>query len=154
MITRFSWRRPDCTPVDAGSGTKGASAEHLLATDAGATTVLHLDPGGQTPTERSASGQLLLVVAGAGTVEIDGETAEVRVGDAVRWPARVPHRLTTSEGISVVVVSHPEEAGAWRVTRRNETGRRWVAGVFADTDRARAFRDRLRELVSDAVSLD
>lgn len=155
MISRFSWRREDCPEVDPSTGTRGAAAEHLLAHDGGNVTVLHLGPGGSTPSERSPVGQLVVVVAGRGTVTVDGEPVEVEQGDAVRWPARSPHGLVTSHGMSVVIVSYEEPDNPWRVVRSSPDGRRWVAGVFGATDKARALRDRLRvRLPGERVTLE
>lgn len=146
MITPLSWRRADAAPIDPDeTGSVGAAAQPLLATDAGSVTVLHLQAGGSTEVETVPVGQLVIVVAGDGVVQVGDEQVSVRTGDAVRWPSDVAHRLTTEGGVSVMVVTYPESIRSWRVSRVDDAGRRWVAGVFSDTERARAYRDRLRK---------
>lgn len=145
MITRLSWRRPDSREVDPSTGVEGAAVQQLLATDDDNVSVLHLDAGGRLPREAPSGGRLLVVVAGAGTVEVGQETTQVQAGEAVRVPADTPFALATEEGLSVVLVEHAEHVHSWRVSRVDGQGRRWVSGVFDDTDRAREYRDRLRE---------
>lgn len=141
----ISWRRADSRPVDPSTGTVGGASQPILATDAGSVSVLHLDAGGSVGPDTHGVGQLVVVVAGDGVTVVGKEEAAVRTGDAVRWPADVPHRLHTDHGLSCLVVTYPETVRSWRVSRVDSAGQRWVAGVFADTDRARAFRDRLRK---------
>lgn len=145
MIPRSSWRRGDAVPLDPATGSVDASAATLSATDCGSVSVLHLDPGGTTERSAVGFGQLVLVVAGSGDVEIGNERAPVRTGDALRWPRDVPHQLRTEEGLSAVIVTYAEEPDSWRVVRIGPDGQRWVAAVFGDTDRARDYRERLRE---------
>ncbi|MFP5309404.1 MAG: cupin domain-containing protein [Actinomycetes bacterium] len=156
MITRYSWRRGDADPLDPdGSGTTAGAVAGLLTTDEGTVSVLHLDPGGETAPEVLQVGALLLVVAGVGRVRVGDEEVGVQVGDAVQWPARVVHALATSSGLSAVVVTHADEPDAWRVTRRDAGGNRWVAAVLRDTARARRLRDRLRRANPDEhITLD
>lgn len=148
----MSWRRHDSQALDPETGMTQAAAQPLLATDDGDVTVLHLDPGGSTPRAAPPHGRLLIVVEGAGTVEIGTDTTAVRAGEAVRAPADAPLQLRTDEGISVVVIEHPEDVRSWRVSRVDDRGRRWVCGVFADTEQARQHRDRLRAELPDGES--
>lgn len=143
MIT--SWRRGDCDPVDPATGTVGGAFRLLGAADDGTVSVLHLQPGGSTPIETATVGHLVLIVAGSATVQVGDERTHVRAGDAIRWPRDVPHAIATDEGTSAFVVTYPEDRRAWRVTRIDREGRRWVVGVFTDTDQARKYRDRLRD---------
>lgn len=139
-----SWRRGDCDPVDPATGTVGGAYRLLGAADDSTVSVLHLAPGGSTPVESAEVGHLVLITAGSATVHIGEERLHARAGDAVRWPRDVPHSLETDEGVSAFVVTYPEERQAWRVTRIDARGRRWVVGVFSDTDKARHYRDLLR----------
>ena len=144
VIGRASWRRIDSPAIESSTGTSGGAGKLLLTTDYTSVSVLHLTPGGHTALMTDAFGQLVVIVDGAGVVEVGQEQTAVRLGDAVRWPPNVPHRLRTDDGISVVVVAHPEGLRSWRVIKVDAQGRRWVVGVFGDTERARAERDRLR----------
>jgi quercetin dioxygenase-like cupin family protein len=156
VITRFSWRRGDADPLDPDvSGTTAGAVVGLLTTDESTVSVLHLDAGGETAPEVLPTGALVLVVAGTGRVRVGDEEVAVQVGDAVQWPARTAHAVATTSGLSLVVVTHPDEAEAWRVTRRDSAGGRWVAAVLRDTARARRLRDRLRRARPDEhITLD
>ncbi len=153
MISVASWRRDACRPVDVAVGH--GSYELLSASDAGSVSVLHLSAGSATAPASAAIGQLVLIVAGEGEVVVDGESARVSMGDVVRWPAGCRHQVRTERGVSVIVSTYPDDRSAWRVSRPLATGSRWVVGVFAETDRARAFREKLRaEDPERAVTLD
>lgn len=152
MITRLSWRRGDSRDLGPDSGAVRAAVQPLLSTDHSAVWTLHLGAGGATAPETPSRGRLLVVVDGAGTVQIGDGSTEVRAGEAVRAPADAPLQLRTREGISVVVVEHPEHVRSWRVSRVDDQGRRWVAGVFDDTERARQHRDRLRAELPEGES--
>lgn len=141
MPTTLSWRRGDAEAVDESGDV---AAQPLLATDTGSTTVLHVRQGAGTEAATSEVGQLAVVVAGSGTVDIDEESTHLSVGDAIHLPAGCTHRFTTRDGLTVVVITYPEADRSWRVTRQVPDGR-WVAGVFNETDRAREYRDRLRQ---------
>lgn len=145
MINRGSWRRRDALQIDPSTGSVHAWSRTLSATDSGAVTALHLDAGGSTDRHAVPFGQLLVIVAGSAEVEVGGERTTVGSGDAVRWPRDVPHQLRTDQGVSALVVTYEEVQRAWRVTRVRADGQRWVVGVFADTDRAKAYRERLRQ---------
>lgn len=121
-----------------------AAVQPLLSTDHAEVTMLHLDAGGSTTHGGSDRAHLVVVVSGTGTVDIGADSTAVRTGEAVRAPAETPLRLRTDEGVTVLLVEHPEHLRSWRVSRVDEQGRRWVAGVFDDTERARQHRDRLR----------
>jgi len=149
VINKGSWRRDDAQRIEPGSGDVGAWARTVLATDAGAVTALHLDAGGSTDRHARSFGQVVIVVAGSGTVEVGGDRAAVRIGDVVRWPRDVPHQLATDDGISALVVTYEETPHAWRVTRVGTDGSRWTVGVFADTDRAKDYRERVRQELRD-----
>lgn len=152
MITTLSWRRGNAPSVDEDGQV---AVQPLLAVDGGSTMVLHLGEGATTEPVTRSAGQLAVIVDGAGRVEIGDEAADLETGDAVRLPAGVPHRLSTLDGLSAVVVSYPETPRSWRVVRSLEDGGRWVAGVFSETDRARACRDELREgLDADSIALE
>lgn len=144
MTRPVSWRRADAVAVDPATGTAGAAAQPLLETDAGSVTVLHLDPGGSVAPASDPVGALVVVLAGSGLTTVDGERIDLRAGDAIRWPAEAPHELTTDDGMSLLVLTYPETRRSWRVARVDAQGRRWVCGVFSDTERARAYREGLR----------
>ena len=142
MIPRGSWRRIDSQPVEQGA--VGAAAQLLLTTDGASVTVLHLGPGGHTDRASENFGQLLVIIDGGAVTEVGNEQTSLRVGDVVRWPPGVPHRLRSDDGVSALVVAYPEAQRSWRVVKVDGEGKRWVVGVFGDTDRARKERDRLR----------
>ena len=145
MINIGSWRQRDARRLDPSSGNVDVWSRVISATDAGSVTSLHLEPGGATDRHAVPFGQLVVVVAGSGQVEVGNERASVSAGDVVRWPRDVPHRLTSERGCSALVVTHEEGQRAWRVTRVDRDGARWVVGVFDDTDRAKAYRERIRQ---------
>lgn len=144
MIPKGSWRKAATRPLDPSTGNVETWTATLSATDAGAVSVLHVDPGGSTDRHSRPFGQLVIVIGGSGMVEVGDERTEVVSGDTVRWPRDVAHRLTTRHGLSVLVLTYEEGPRAWRVTRVGADGSRWVVGVFDDTDRAKAYRERVR----------
>lgn len=152
MITTLSWRPGDALSIDESAQI---AVQPLLAVDGGSTMVLHLGEGAETERTTRRAGQLAVIIAGAGRVEIGEESADLEAGDAVRLPPGVPHRMSTLDGLSAVVVRYPESSRSWRVVRSLGDGGRWIAGVFSETDSARACRDELREdLGADSIALE
>jgi mannose-6-phosphate isomerase-like protein (cupin superfamily) len=59
------------------------------------------EPDRQQPHEDD---ELYVVLDGRGTLEVEGETFDVKPGSAVFVPARADHRFTGYEGLSVLVI--------------------------------------------------
>ncbi len=59
------------------------------------------EPDRQQP---HADDELYVVLDGRGTLEVEGETFDVKLGDAIFVPAGADHRFTGYEGLSVLVV--------------------------------------------------
>ena len=63
-----------------------------------------MDPGAATPPHHHHCEEVVLVLAGRGTIEIDGAAREFAAGASIVIPAGVPHRLvnTGSETLETV----------------------------------------------------
>ena len=67
---------------------------------------VHMEPGASGPPHRFDVEQVWTVLAGAATVELDGEEHEVGPGDSVVMPAGVPRRIHAgSDGVTTVVAA-------------------------------------------------
>lgn len=55
-----------------------------------------LSPGAATPSHHHHCEEVVIVLAGRGVVEIDGEEREFAAGSSVVLPAGVPHRLVNT----------------------------------------------------------
>lgn len=86
----------------------GGSFEILQTTSLSQSASMILEDGESSsdePNTHPRSDQVLVVVAGEVTAEIDGETQEIRGGDTVTVPAGTPHRFVNKSGKRVVTFS-------------------------------------------------
>jgi quercetin dioxygenase-like cupin family protein len=91
-------------------GNHGVRIAPLVRWEAGAgqAAVFHLESGGEIGGHPAGGPQLLLVVAGSGFVTgSDGEMA-VHPGEAVFVGAGEWHRTWTEEGLTAIVLEHPD----------------------------------------------
>lgn len=74
---------------------------------------MYFDPHGEMEEHSASVPILFLVTRGNGFVRIgglDGETREVRAGDAVLWPAGLDHKVwTEDEPLEALVIDGPPE---------------------------------------------
>jgi mannose-6-phosphate isomerase-like protein (cupin superfamily) len=59
------------------------------------------EPDRQQPHDRD---ELYVVLEGRGTLEVEGDLVDLKVGEATFVPARADHRLAGYEGLSVIVI--------------------------------------------------
>lgn len=96
-------RREGATVVQAPSGK--AQARELLRGENAWLGELWLDPGGKVPTHRDETEEYLIVLAGSGTMTVDGKTYEVTPGTAVYMPAHAEvSYVNGSERLHVIQV--------------------------------------------------
>lgn len=79
-----------------------------------AVAALYLDPHGELAEHDSNQSTLLLITGGSGFVRVggpDAPTTPVKAGDAVLWPAFVPHRAwTEDEPLQMITIEYAAEA--------------------------------------------
>lgn len=77
----------------------GTGFKVLDTTERSQTGLLALEPGessSEKPSVHAGSDQVLIVLQGELTAEIDGESAVMKNGDAIAVPAKTPHRFTNT----------------------------------------------------------
>ena len=98
--------RPDWSPLPR-PGCVNVGGKVLLVTEALGLAMLRFSPRG-TIDEHSADHDVDVVcLEGAGYASVEDEVAELRAGQAVRWPRLRLHRLWTGDaGMLTLVVEH------------------------------------------------
>lgn len=95
-------RRPDPPP-----GSDRLYPATILREETAAVVELHFEPGGEMPEHDADHPILFVVIAGRGMVRVGGEEAEVAAGQAVVWPAGVPHKAwARGEPLTAISVHH------------------------------------------------
>ncbi len=74
--------------------TLGTTPEH--GAKASSTSLLEVDPGCALPRHTDSAEEVVVVVAGAAEVEVDGETATVPAGGVALVPKDVPHQVRSA----------------------------------------------------------
>lgn len=78
-----------------------AIVHESLGLEVGVYVLVAPEPDRQQP---HADDELYVVLDGRGTLEVEGETFDVKPGSAIFVPAGADHRFTGYEGLSVLVV--------------------------------------------------
>lgn len=84
------------------SGNGGYEAVHTSAgMEIGVYVLVAPEPDRQQPHDRD---EVYVVLDGRGTLELEGERIDLRLGDAAYVPAGADHRFVGYEGLSVLVI--------------------------------------------------
>jgi quercetin dioxygenase-like cupin family protein len=102
VIRRTESRRtetPNAVMTTLASPTQGGAGQAVWRVD--------MNPGQTGPRHAIDTEQVWTVLAGAATVELDGETLTIESGDTLVIPADAPRRLSTkpADGFAAVVVA-------------------------------------------------
>jgi quercetin dioxygenase-like cupin family protein len=109
-IRRFGpgYRRPEGPP-----GTRGVQAQVIHHDGRGTVAELAFGPRALITPHSNPNTTLFVVVSGGGFVQVGEERARVHHGEAVLWPAEVPHGAYTdgTEMRAIVIeLSGPDDA--------------------------------------------
>lgn len=91
-------------PMDM-AGAEGVTMRMLLGSADGAPTFamrhFTVEPGGHSPLHQHNYEHGVQIMGGRGTIEIDGETGELRAGDSLFVPPNVVHQFRADRGESL-----------------------------------------------------
>ncbi len=91
-------------PMDM-PGAEGVTMRMLLGSADGAPTFamrhFTVEPGGHSPLHQHNYEHGVQIMGGRGTVEIEGETSELRAGDSLFVPPNVVHQFRADRGESL-----------------------------------------------------
>lgn len=95
QVIRFGvgHRRPDGPP-----GTRGITGQVIHSDARGVIAELAFARGGLIEPHSNPNTTWFVVIEGGGWVVVDGERLRVAAGEAVLWPAGVPHGAWTEHG--------------------------------------------------------
>ena len=82
---------------------------HVLRTRDGVQAgIAQLPPGGRIGRHAAAANQLLLVIAGSGSVSgVDGVRVDIVAGDAAFWTEGEAHETSSGDGLTALVLEGP-----------------------------------------------
>ena len=101
-VIRFG---PDVADAIHGFGAAGSSSVHLgSGTGESHAYVLHFDPDGRIGMHEAGFDQLFLVVSGEAWLTVEGDTVELRTGEAVVVPRGSMHAKGSRSGGTAVMV--------------------------------------------------
>ena len=92
-------RRPDAPPR-----TVSMYPATIFDDDTLAVIELHFEPGGEIWEHDAPYPILFVAIAGRGMVRVGGEDACVQAGQAVLWPASVPHKAWADDASLTAIV--------------------------------------------------
>jgi cupin 2 domain-containing protein len=104
-------------PIRRGTLLDGSSAPrkgelHSTVADLGATVIEQIVSSERTPPQDYLRGhdEWVVLLAGAATIDVDGESFDLRERDWLLLPTRVPHRLVRTEQGTVWLAVHAAAA--------------------------------------------
>lgn len=101
--------RPEWSPLPH-DGCSGVEGKVLLRASSLSLALLKFEPDGtihEHPTQIEID---VICLEGQGMTSVAGESAPIKAGEKVRWPANVPHRLwTEGTAMTALMVEHTAE---------------------------------------------
>ena len=98
--------------VEQERGSCGARRRLIRAEDCAALGVSHLMIGEAREHFHRESWEIYFVLAGDGSLHVDGETVPLRAGTTVLVPPGSRHRAVSHQGLEVLVIMSPATAEA------------------------------------------
>ncbi len=84
--------------ADGPAGTTGVSGQVIHSDGRGVISELAFARNGRIEPHTSPNSAWFIVIEGGGWVVVDGEAARVAAGEAVFWPADIPHGAWADHG--------------------------------------------------------
>jgi len=113
-------RRPDGPP-----GTTGVSGQVIHSDGRGAVSELAFARGAAIEPHANPNTSWFIVIEGGGWVGVDEERTRVAAGEAVLWPADVPHAAWTDQSqmrAFIVEFAGPDDSGLAGVVEGRPSG--------------------------------